>query len=35
MATELGWDERRIQAEVDRFRDEAESEGIGLGDLGG
>jgi glycerol-3-phosphate dehydrogenase len=30
MGAELGWDERRIAAEVERFREEADAEGIGL-----
>jgi glycerol-3-phosphate dehydrogenase len=28
MSAELGWDERRVAAEVDRFREEARAEGI-------
>jgi len=30
MGKELGWDERRVATEVDRFRAEAGAEGIGL-----
>ncbi len=31
LAPELGWDERRVAAEVERFREEARAEGIGAG----
>ena len=30
MGAELGWDERRAAAEVDRFREEAHAEGIDM-----
>jgi glycerol-3-phosphate dehydrogenase len=30
LAGELGWDERRVDAEMERFREEAEAEGIGI-----
>jgi len=30
MGAELGWDERRVAAEVERFRQEADAEGIFL-----
>jgi glycerol-3-phosphate dehydrogenase len=34
MGAELGWDESQVQAEVERFREEATAEGIGLGAVG-
>ena len=29
IGAELGWDERRVESEIDRFREEAEAEGVG------
>jgi hypothetical protein len=31
MAPELGWDDARVALEVDRFREEAEAEGLVIG----
>jgi hypothetical protein len=30
MASELGWDARRVDLEVERFHDEARAEGLAL-----